>query len=370
MIHIVPRSNDQRPSLRSAAFVSAVFVSLLSLPAAGQLAPSRAGSLQRPAETAAVVTASCSGGIVYDDGGFEDGIRFTDTTTGQGLQTDAVMRFDLPSARVRIDQVCICWRRGTGAPTTLDHGIVFFAADGPGGSPGTELAVVNATAEGIPVGGAIFGYDLTGQDIETTSSAIYVGARWNGRGGQLSNGLYLCDDENRAIAGQPMYVKLSNESTWLSFDDPTLFGGDPPQQKPDALGVRIDVTELIVPCPTTPCVDDDFTLCLNGDRFAVQASFDPPNDGDDVFEPAQRVELTIDTGYFWFFRDTNVEMVVKVLNGCGVNGHYWVFAGGLTNVAVEMEVCDTLAGLKRLYSNPQETPFQPIQDTGAFATCP
>ena len=53
------------------------------------------------------------------------------------------------------------------------------------------------------------------------------------------------------------------------------------------------------------------------------------------------VQLTPDTGYFWVFSQNNVEMVVKVLNGCGVTRNFWVFAGGLTNVEVEMTVRDT-----------------------------
>jgi hypothetical protein len=35
-----------------------------------------------------------------------------------------------------------------------------------------------------------------------------------------------------------------------------------------------------------------------------------------------------------------------------------------------IRVDDTLAGIGRLYVNPRGTPFAPIQDTEAFATCP
>jgi hypothetical protein len=62
--------------------------------------------------------------------------------------------------------------------------------------------------------------------------------------------------------------------------------------------------------------------------------------------------------------------VIKVLNGCGVNNNYWVFAGGLTNVQVMLTVTDTQTGSVRTYTNPINTAFLPIQDTGAFATCP
>ena len=44
----------------------------------------------------------------------------------------------------------------------------------------------------------------------------------------------------------------------------------------------------------------------------------------------QAYPLTSDSGYFWFFDDANVELVIKVIDGCGYNGRYWVFAGGLT----------------------------------------
>ncbi len=116
------------------------------------------------------------------------------------------------------------------------------------------------------------------------------------------------------------------------------------------------------------CADDDDTLCLNGNRFQVEVDWETSN-------PVQtgighRVELTADTGYFWFFASTNVEMVIKVLNACSLNSRYWVFAGGLTNVKVVITVIDSQTGKVVTYVNPPNTQFQPIQDTGAFATCP
>jgi len=79
---------------------------------------------------------------------------------------------------------------------------------------------------------------------------------------------------------------------------------------------------------------------------------------------------TSDTGQFWFFSSQNVEMVVKVLNGCGFNQRYWVFAGGLTNVQTVVTVRDTRTGISKTYTNPQGTAFQPVQDTSAFMGCP
>ena len=63
-------------------------------------------------------------------------------------------------------------------------------------------------------------------------------------------------------------------------------------------------------------------------------------------------------------------MIVKVLDGCDINGSRWVFAGGLTNVNVTLTVTDTQTGRVQTYINPQNTPYQPIQDTSTFSTCP
>jgi hypothetical protein len=41
-----------------------------------------------------------------------------------------------------------------------------------------------------------------------------------------------------------------------------------------------------------------------------------------------------------------------------------------TDVNVILTVTDTQTGAIQTYTNPQGTPFQPIQDTNAFATCP
>ncbi len=116
-----------------------------------------------------------------------------------------------------------------------------------------------------------------------------------------------------------------------------------------------------------PCVADTTTLCLNEDRFRVVAHWETP---DGRAGAGEAVELTGDTGYFWFFSENNVEVVIKVLNGCAIgDGTYWVFIGGLTDVRVELEVEDVEAGEVKTYVNEAGTLFKPVTDTTAFATC-
>lgn len=115
------------------------------------------------------------------------------------------------------------------------------------------------------------------------------------------------------------------------------------------------------------CIADTQTLCLSGNRYQVRTSWQTSTG---QTGNGNAVRLTNDTGYFWFFSAANVEMVVKVLNACALNQRYWVFAGGLTNVRVITTVTDTQTGAVQTYTNLLNRPFQPIQDTGAFATCP
>jgi hypothetical protein len=115
------------------------------------------------------------------------------------------------------------------------------------------------------------------------------------------------------------------------------------------------------------CVPSSTAMCLLNGRFRVEATWQKPN-GDSG--PGRVVQLTPDSGYLWFFSPNNVEMITKVLGACGINQHQWVFSGGLTNVQVDLTITDTQTGAVQSYRNPLNAPFQPIQDTGAFSTCP
>ncbi len=115
-----------------------------------------------------------------------------------------------------------------------------------------------------------------------------------------------------------------------------------------------------------PCVQDETTLCLQDGRFRVTTEWEAPVGGEGT---ARVQEMTGDTGVVWFFAAENVELVVKVLDGCGVNGRHWVFAGGLTDVEVKLRVDDTLTGDSKVYSNRPNRPFTALQDTDAFRGC-
>ncbi len=111
------------------------------------------------------------------------------------------------------------------------------------------------------------------------------------------------------------------------------------------------------------CGEDD-VLCLGS--FEVEVGW-TTRDGETGRGIAER--LTAESGDFWFFHPANIEMVIKVLDGCRIDGHYWVFAAGLTDVEVTTTVRDLRTGLEMSWTNPQGTLFEPIADMSAFATC-
>jgi hypothetical protein len=116
------------------------------------------------------------------------------------------------------------------------------------------------------------------------------------------------------------------------------------------------------------CADSAGNLCLGG-RFRVYGDWAAPTQNKSGY--MQAVPVTADSGLFWFFAPSNLEMFVKVLDACSdPYNRYWVFASGLTNVQTTLNVEDTVRGGTKTYLNSQGTAFVPVQDTSAFATCP
>jgi hypothetical protein len=136
--------------------------------------------------------------------------------------------------------------------------------------------------------------------------------------------------------------------------------------KPEAGGSATANFDNVVFRAAGTCAALPDVLCLNQERFQVEATWRTATGSG----RAQVVKLTNDTGYLWFFNPDNVEAVVKVLDACAPFGKFWVFAGGLTDVEVDLTVTDTRSGVSRLYHNTLGRPFAPVQDTNAFDTCP
>ncbi len=120
---------------------------------------------------------------------------------------------------------------------------------------------------------------------------------------------------------------------------------------------------------TTFAADD---LLLNHERFQVHAEFMDSN-GQSLTSGSMRLDEATgfdETGYFWVNDPDQLDLVVRVLDGCALNDRFWVFAASLTNVEYELTVVDTLTSDEATYVSGPSKLAPPIQDTVAFATCP
>lgn len=113
--------------------------------------------------------------------------------------------------------------------------------------------------------------------------------------------------------------------------------------------------------------------CLDGQRgdrrFQVQITYDTVLGGG-----ASGLATGVGLGavgatsglQFWFFDPTNPELLIKVLDGCAINGHYWVFYAAVTNVGFDVQVFDLATGSVWRRTNPDQTAAAPQQDVMAF----
>jgi hypothetical protein len=125
--------------------------------------------------------------------------------------------------------------------------------------------------------------------------------------------------------------------------------------------VRIDLDETSVPEPEAlnlgakaACVPTSTRACVQGGRFSLEVLF---SGGTHASVAASSSESAV----FWFYTNTNWEVVAKVLNGCGVNNHFWILGAGATSTGYQLNVLDTVTGRSAGYNG---AVLCPITDTG------
>lgn len=81
-------------------------------------------------------------------------------------------------------------------------------------------------------------------------------------------------------------------------------------------------------------------LSPGGRSHTVEVTYQDPFTGEET--KAGVLPFSDEGATFWFFNPTNPEISLKILDGRGVNGHYWVFVSSLTSVefTVRIEQCD------------------------------
>lgn len=177
--------------------------------------------------------------------------------------------------------------------------------------------------------------------------------------------------------GERLYHQVSsdNGATWTELESVTVAGlGDTNLGSPSIAGHDGAWRLFLVRSNNFgggggqpgACQPSPTTLCLGQGRFRVTATWRDPAGHQGAGHPQG---LGRDSGLFWFYRPDNVELLVKVINGCSVNGSYWIYAAGLTNLEVEVRVEDLVGHAVWSRRSQQGRLFPPFADTAAFATC-
>jgi hypothetical protein len=288
----------------------------------------------------------CTAGVRKDDGTFENAVRVPFVSDARFVQL-----LQPTSYPAILNRACVCWSTSQSFES-MSYSLLVYDDNGTGGQPGSLLGAKVVSAVNLDAFTRdFFGYECSDLNVNLTSGGAYVGVSWNSAS---EIRYFLCTDESVSTPAATMYTSSNGGTTWSSVSST-----DPNTR---ALGIRA----VFGAGASGACVSDADTLCLNHGRFKVEATFNTNTSSG----TAQVVKLTDETGYMWFFNANNVETVVKVLNACGVNNRYWVFAGGLTDQGVVLTVTDTVTQLSKTYTNPRGQVWVTITDTNALAACP
>jgi hypothetical protein len=113
-----------------------------------------------------------------------------------------------------------------------------------------------------------------------------------------------------------------------------------------------------------PEVEPDDRILLRGGRFELQMELAAPHQE----IPRLAMPATEDSALFYFFSPDNWEAMFKVLDGCALNGRYWVFGAASTDVGYTLRVKDLAnPGVEREYRHEPGAPAPALTDIDAFS---
>jgi hypothetical protein len=294
-----------------------------------------------------------------------------DGSPGPTITVDADPSATLPAVAASSRGFVVVWTRGATNglwarlldPDGTPRGGAFRVGDSPiregtrasvatNGAGDFVIAWESAAAVAAAAGGSGSAAGGPRMAMASGGGTSIVSRGWDPEGVAASEEEVVVESEEGADPANPDVSLDDDDQVTVVFE----------RRGPDGEPEEIAEIDLDQPIAPGACADDPRALCLTGERYEVRASWDDGSSGG----AATAASLTSDTGSFWFFGPDNVELVVKVLDACSFAGTEWVFAAGLTDLAVELTVTNVITGVTRTYFN-APGPFAPIQDTSAFA---
>lgn len=193
-----------------------------------------------------------------------------------------------------------------------------------------------------------------------------------------------CDVELcRAVTGEALRFADTSSGTVRSrrwdFGDGSTSGSGAPEHvwsSPGFYEVTLEVSDGTSPStarrvfliaaaePKGTCAADAGTLCLQDSRYAVAVEWRQSDGENGTGRVVHRG--TNDSGLFTFFGRENWEVQIKLLDGCAVNGHVWVYGASTTDLGYLIRVTDTATGEAKEYRNEPGSPAAAITDAAAF----
>lgn len=116
-----------------------------------------------------------------------------------------------------------------------------------------------------------------------------------------------------------------------------------------------------------PVAGANHSLALHGGRFRATVAWRDfqGNTGQGALVPGHARS----SGLFSFFTPDNWEVMVKLLDGCTVNGRFWAFVAAATSVEYTLRIEDLVTGEIWERTNPLGVLSPAFADVEAFAGC-
>jgi len=308
---------------------------------------------------------------------------------------------------------------GGGSIVGIDNGILLTSgavavAPGPNDQFGAGVdnsAPGNAQLEGLIPGGETYDASVltivfvpTGNQVQF--SYVFASEEYNEFVGSAFNDVF------GFFLGSTNYARLPGTNTPVAINNVNCgFGGYPPtnctyyiDNEAGALDTQFDgmTTVLTFTAPVNPgvantmrlaiadvsdeildsavfllagsltdvggCVPNATTACLLGNRYEVKIRWE---DYLHVVRDALVASPgTPESALFYYTNANNWEFLIKVLDGCFITNHVWVYFAAATDVGYTVTVRDTQpGGITKTYTNTLGNPARAVNDSSAFPTC-
>jgi len=135
---------------------------------------------------------------------------------------------------------------------------------------------------------------------------------------------------------------------------------------------RIRVGHALEALASGSCVESDTRLCLLGGRFSATLSWNDGSGAKPALVAAPKASgAGSASGLFHFYASdpSNWEVLVKMIDGCGTNGRFWMLVSASTGFGWELVVTDERTGESRTWRHPLDGNASGLSDFEAFAGC-